>query len=207
LLTANAASAAVVPGVGPRATSNAGHSIAVVHKTFLKTTRSAAFDIYPTPVAAYTDATCLFDLDRFQDFKSGSAITDCDGLTLSSPDTAEKRSVPNSWGTWGSPPDTEGAEPDIIWTLGLSSFTINSAAPLSSFGVEAEPNPFEEHVISVSYYSGPDGSGDLVGTISRAVSGDAGAKLFAASTDTPFQSVVISSDVDFAFGQVRVDVA
>ncbi len=48
-----------------------------------------------------------------------------------------------------------------------------------------------------------DASNNLLGTISRDVSGDAGARLFAAQSSVPVSYVLLSSDVDWAAGAFR----
>ena len=54
-----------------------------------------------------------------------------------------------------------------------------------------------------SFYLGAN----LIGEIPLDVDGSGGAKLFAASSTTPFDTVVLSSTDDFAIAQVRVGFA
>src|SRR5262245_35996701 len=49
--------------------------------------------------------------------------------------------VPTTWSTWGSPPDTESATPRVLWTNGLTSFAIDLSLPALTFGFEVEPAP------------------------------------------------------------------
>ena len=74
------------------------------------------------------------------------------------------------------------------------------SSPMNIFGFEAQPNPFGVYPMTASFY---DASDNLLGTISRNVNGNAGARLFAASSSTPIAYVVFSSQEDWAVGAFR----
>ncbi len=111
--------------------------------------------------------------------------------------------VPDSWSTWGAPPDTESATPVVLAfddpTATAMSFVFDRQ--LITFGVEIEPDdtsPGNLHDVTATYWLGST----LVGTIDRSVSGNGGALLFAGSGG-PFDRVDVASDLDFASAQFR----
>jgi len=125
-------------------------------------------------------------------------------VTLST--TLQARTVPGSWATWGSPPNTEGNTPrvlaDIVGTA--SPLTLTPSVPATTFGFEVEPN-WGTHSITADFRSGSTS----LGTITRSVNGDSGALLFAASSTTPITSVVLtapSAAFGFALAQFRMNV-
>ena len=136
---------------------------------------AAAKKVFKQPTRKYLKKTCVIDLSALSDFTPVGTLTGC-GQTITVTPTAEKRSVPGSWATWGSPPDTESATPHILYTVGSTMLTFDLSTPVKIFGVEAEPNPFEIHDVGEWCYN-PDGSPQSH-TV-RAMSGDAGAKLLA----------------------------
>ncbi|MES2894457.1 MAG: PEPxxWA-CTERM sorting domain-containing protein [Pseudomonadota bacterium] len=159
---------------------------------------SAAVTQITTPDLAYTSGTTLLAITG----PNGSGISsllDSDVTLTFNPGYIYE--VGSTWSTWGSPPDTEGANPKIVYTGGLSTITFQSNKVLSVFGFEAEPNPYSAHNFQIDYYLG----GVLQGTVNRVANGSAGARLMAASGK--FDRAVVSSTTDFAFGQVRYDVS
>jgi hypothetical protein len=148
----------------------------------------------------YTKKTCKFDLSGIADFTQVSSLEQC-GQTVTISPTTEKRSVPGSWATWGSPPDTEDAFPHILYTVGATSVTLKFSKASKIGGIEAEPNPFEVHSFDATFSKGSKARG----TVHRDdVDGNAGAKLLAAKSKKKWDTITISSDVDFSFGQIRV---
>ncbi len=141
--------------------------------------------------------TKLVDLSGLADFTPVDKV----GKVKFSP-TLEKRSVPGSWGTWGSPPDTEGATPNILYTAGATSITVTlpKKGAKRVAGMEVEPNPFEVHTIMATYAKK---SGAEICTISVDADGSSGAKLLAAKKVKKAKTITVSSDVDFAVAQVR----
>ena len=115
--------------------------------------------------------------------------------------------VGDNWASWGNPPDTESATPRVLWS-GLddnfdpvTTAILTLSQPVSIFGFEAEPGPTDTHTITASFFMG----GVLQGTVTRDVNGNAGARLFAVAADpgTFFDSLIITSDADWAAGQFR----
>jgi hypothetical protein len=162
-----------------------------------ESTSRAGFIPIPQPDAAYVSGTFLLpitvpDSDVVSSLSSGSFAvnSDVDLVALT---------VPGTWGSWGSPPDVESSTPRVLWTNGFTSLTLTMSDPVQIFGVEAQPNTSVVSSILASFYAGAN----LIGAISLDVDGIAGARLFAASSTTPFDRVVLSSTDDFAIAQVR----
>lgn len=109
--------------------------------------------------------------------------------------------VGSGWASWGSPPDTEQANPRVFWTQGVTDLTFTFSTPVDVWGFEAQPNPFSVFDITAEYFNGAT----LLGTITRSVDGNAGARLFAAAADfgTSFTHVRVRSGADFAVAQLR----
>lgn len=118
-------------------------------------------------------------------------------VTLSSPADMYRYAPGGGWSTWASPPWVEPTPTDVFYT-GVTSLTLTLSQPVNIFGFEAEPNPFSTHSMTAYFYNGST----LVGSITRDVNGNSGARLFAAYGDW-FDRVVFSSNVDFAIGNVR----
>jgi hypothetical protein len=155
----------------------------------------------PTP--AYIAGTTLLAIT---DPEQSMITSESDSaLTISfwsggSPLLMDVNSVPGSWATWGSPPKTESATPRVVKP---DDFTITDvlytfSTPLSTFGMELEPDDLGTHKMTANFLFG----GSSVGTLPLSVSGNGGALLFAA-TGGVFDSVEVSSDVDFAAAQFR----
>ena len=87
--------------------------------------------------------------------------------------------VPTSWATWGSPPNTESATPMVFFTGNPNNtLTLTLSKPVFVFGLEIEPNnrtgPAEFLVVAKYSFS----TGAPMQTVSRWVNGQAGARLF-----------------------------
>ena len=107
----------------------------------------------------------------------------------------------------GSPPNTESSTPRVLWS-GLddnfnpvTTVTFTLSKPVSIYGFEAEPGPTDTHTLTATFYMGAQ----LEATLSEGVSGTAGALLFAesAAPGVSFDSVTLTSDADWAVGQLR----
>jgi hypothetical protein len=116
----------------------------------------------------------------------------------------QKLTVPSGWETWGSPPATESSTPPVLYSSQFG-LTLSLSIPSSIFGFELEPNAFKVATFTVDFYDGSI----VVGTLSQAINGSAGALLYAAS-DISFSEVVITHNTsdssptgEFAIAQVR----
>jgi hypothetical protein len=190
---------------GKAAKSNTGravHSGKAVHA--VRPGAITDFTQIKKPVASYVTNTCVIDLSAIPDFTSVTSVSGC-GVTVTFSTPMEKRTVGASWTTWGSPPYTEGATPYILYSAGATSVTLTYSSKSRRIGFEAEPNPFEIHKFVADFRKG---SGAAIGSISRKIDGNAGARLLAGVTGLAkkqwVKSIDLSSDVDFAIAQLRV---
>jgi hypothetical protein len=161
-----------------------------------------SFITQPTP--SYIAGTTLLPIAEsdgsFTSSESDSNLT-ISFLSSGSSITMDVTTVGDGWATWGSPPNTEGNTPKVVYSD--DSFTdvvFQFSVPLTTFGVELEPNDTlaPTHTITANFLLGSTS----IGTLSRDVSGNAGALLFAGTGDT-FDSVEVSSDNFFAAAQFR----
>lgn len=154
---------------------------------------------YTNPDAGYTGATTLLPITVTNDTVVSSLS---DGtLTMTISPSSVAHTVPGGgWSTWSSSPYSETSTPRLLADYSSTSVWLNLSTPLVIFGFEAEPDPFGLYDITADFYNG----GTLVGTITRAVEGSAGARLFAAqTTDLSFTSVHVTSAYDFGMAQFR----
>lgn len=211
-IVAFAASAALVAAsagtslAAGHAGSNTGHAISgKANPNFHpgKSTQSKKFKIFSQPTGAYLKS-CDLNLSKIADFTLVDSVKGCK-TKVSFSSQMDKRSVPGSWGTWGSPPDTETDTPNLLYSNGATSVTVDFGKAVNKGGFEVEPNPFEVHTFTVDFHRGIHGGGPIVGTITRDdVDGNFGAKLFGAISVKPFKSAVVTGDVDFAIAQIRM---
>jgi hypothetical protein len=130
-------------------------------------------------------------------------------VTASFSHTLAVSGIGSGWATWGSPPDTELSTPLVLrhpsYDSSATSLVLSFSKGLTTFGLEAEPDPFDLRNITMDFYNGVV----LLGSITRSINGSAGARLLAGTTDNNqfITSVVVSSDVDFAIAQLRYDEA
>jgi PEP-CTERM motif len=162
---------------------------------------ASAFTQIMSPGPTYTSATNLLGVPN-PNGPSVFAVGDLE-LMVTFSSALDTREVGVDWSTWGSPPDTEDAAPLIFYTAGATSVEFNFDQTLTLWGFEAEPNPFDDRDFTVDYYDGVT----LVGSISRTINGNAGARLLAAFHAPGFNRVVVSTDTDFAMAQLRYVVA
>lgn len=158
---------------------------------------SAVFVPVAQPDATYLSATSRLDFLE-PDFDVVPSLTD--GVqTVTFDLDLVALTVPDTWGTWGSPPDTELATPRVLWTNGDTALQMDLSLPALLFGFEAQPNVGDLFDITADFFS----AGNLVGSITLSVDGNAGARLFAAANTDPFDQIVLSSQADFAIANVR----
>jgi hypothetical protein len=145
------------------------------------------------PDATYTSTTSLLAITGDLDSEVDS-ITDSN-LTASFSNTQ----YISAWG-WASPPYTESASPNVLYN-GASSLTITFDKALTTFGLETESNRRNVYSFDMEFYNGDTS----IGSINRVdISGDAGARLLAASSDTAFNKVVVTSVDTSGFGTAQL---
>jgi GH25 family lysozyme M1 (1,4-beta-N-acetylmuramidase) len=162
---------------------------------------ASTFTPITQPNTAYLASTTKIDISGLTYGSSYSSITD-GVLTVSFDTPLERLAVPYGWATWSSPPDSESANPDVLYSMGQSDLTMTLGQPCTIFGFELEPNPFSNYDYSVDFImmSGPT----VIGTITMTVNGYFGARLFAAECDgASFDRILINGDMEFAITQVR----
>jgi hypothetical protein len=157
----------------------------------------AGFTPIAQPDAAYKSGTSLFSFAA-PDFDVVSSLTN-GPLTITPDIPLVALTVPGTWSSWGSPPNTESATPRVLWTNGLTSVTLTSSSPLTIFGLEAQPDTTVVSPLTASFFD----NNTLIGQIVLDVDGVAGARLFAGLSTVPFNRVVLSSPDDFAVSRIR----
>lgn len=176
----------------------------------METRATAAFIPIPQPNAAYLASTTLIPITA-PDLTVINSLSDAT-LTASFSTGLQARTVPTTWATWSSPPNSETPTPRVLKTPGLGStlLTLTFSKPLSIFGLEAEPDPDVNNPIfnmTATFYNGAT----LLGTISMPVGGNAGARLFAAQVTSPTGPItsmdITAGTTDFAIAQLRYQLA
>jgi hypothetical protein len=157
----------------------------------------AGFTPISLPDATYLSSTVPLPITA-ADFGVVSSLSG-GGLTATFDTGLVALTVPATWGSWGAPPNVQSSTPRVLWTNGSTSLTLTLGQQASIFGLEAEPNTSVASSILASFYLGAG----LIGEIPLVVNGNGGARLFAASSTTPFDRIVLSSTDDFAIAQVR----
>jgi hypothetical protein len=173
-------------------------------------TLAATFVPISSPDAAYLAATNYIDPSAIPDGSFVSSISDgTQTVHFKTPDGSatygvQKFTAPGGdWGTWSQAPDSQRGASDtlpVFYSNEATMLRFGLATPVNIFGFEAQPNPFTVHTMVAKFY---DASDNLLGTITRNVTGNKGARLFAAQSDVPIAYVVFSSDVDWAVGAFR----
>lgn len=154
------------------------------------------------PNAEYLNRTTKIDISGLPFNSSHTSITDGTLTVTFSAPVIKRGPVPDGWATWSSPPFSEDPNPDVLYAAGLTSLTLDLSRSVQTFGFELEPSPFAVLTYTADFYA----DGNLVESITRAVDGNAGARLFA-RTGTPINRVVITGPAEFAIAQIRYELA
>ena len=160
--------------------------------------------VFNNPAPAYLTKTCAINFSAIPDNTDLTSVTGC-GLKVRFSVPLEKRTVPDSWATWGSPPFTETATPRVLWTQAELAVTLTFSVRTTIAGVEVEPNSGTRTIDATFRRL----SGASLGTISRDVSSNAAARLFAGKVRSVkkaarVKTLTIESDGDFAIARIRV---
>lgn len=149
----------------------------------------AGFMPIAQPDAAYTGSTTLIPITG-SDGDTLLALSDAN-LTVTFSTLMQEFTVPSTWSNWGSPPTVETSTPRVLSPvdyLTTFSVTLSFSKPLSTFGLEAEPDAFEgTFPVRLDFFNGAT----PIGTVSNNLDGF-GAALFAASSMTPITSVTLT---------------
>jgi len=138
------------------------------------------FTVFSTPTSTYVADTTNYGGGN----GSGGTISSLGVFTFSSGLT--EGYVPGSWSTWGVPPNTQSAYPDVLKDIGGSSLLLTLAPGTNIAGLELEPDNYGAYTFSVSFYNE---NGVLVDTLSLSPNGSAGALQFALEDTTPGQTI------------------
>ncbi|TMV48775.1 hypothetical protein FE783_17170 [Paenibacillus mesophilus] len=160
---------------------------------------ASSFTPIMNPDAAYQSSTQNVD---FSGLPFGAQITFvADGIQTVTFSSAMNKvgPVPNGWATWSSPPFSESANPFVLTSNDATVLTWTLTRPSVIFGFELEPDPFAVIHFNVDFFSGAT----LIGSVTRDVNGEGGARLFAAQTNGSFDRVVITGESGFAVAQIR----
>lgn len=161
--------------------------------------------VFLQPDAGYLAATIGVNFNDVDESLLTSITDGVQTINFSSPMRAS--TVGANWASWGAPPNTESATPRVLWS-GLddnfdpvTTVLLSLSVPAAIFGFELEPGPTEVHAVAARFFM----AGALQQEITLNVDGNGGALLFAAGADpgARFDSVVITSDADWAAGQFR----
>lgn len=165
--------------------------------------------IFSLPTLTYTSETNLIPITAPDESVIGSISDGFETVSFSSVTSQMTvTTVGDDWATWGSPPNTESSTPQVLWS-GLDqnfnpvmTVTFMLSVPVTIFGFEAEPDDTAgSDLMTATFYMG----GTLEQTITLDVNGNGGAMLFAAEVDpgASFDSVTLTSDIDWAVAEVR----
>jgi hypothetical protein len=158
----------------------------------------AQFTPIAQPTAAYTSGTTLFPI-TVTDGTSVSSLA-AGGQTITFSQTMTAGTVPATWLTWGSPPNTEGSTPRVLVTSG-TSLTLTLDTPAQILGFEIEPNNVTPVTITAAFRNGAV----ILGTVTLSFSGYSSALLAAASDPSqPITAVDISAPASNGFAIARL---
>jgi hypothetical protein len=152
----------------------------------------AQFTPINQPDLAYTSSTTLLPITAPDNAPIPSLTDGTLTVTLTSnvgPLIAG--TVPTTYAIWGAPPDTESATPRVLGQTLNSTITLTFSSAVTTFGFEGMVNNGNRNV-TADFFAGVV----PVGSITRPVGdGGVGAKLFAATSLTPFDRVVLTDAV------------
>lgn len=132
---------------------------------------------------------------------SGNFITSLGPFTFSNPQS--ENNVPNSWATWGCPPQTESCTPNVLWNQGFSTLTITTSDHENTLGFELEPDQFQQELVQAIFHASDGSSFEL----DLSPNGSAGALLFAVQNDSGANitsvDIIDTAGDDFSIAQLR----
>jgi hypothetical protein len=161
---------------------------------------------FTSPTTEYTSNTNKIDFSNLSNYANYDSITD-GTQTISFSTQMEKRKIPDHWNAQWSPA-TEEQNPHILFSNYHNEVTLNLSQPTTTFGFEFGTNSFGTYSYTVDYFSGTTLIGSLTQSITNSPIGNQGdIKVFGATSDAPFDRVVIrsvSGDTSgFSIAQIR----
>jgi hypothetical protein len=162
--------------------------------------RADALIMIHQPRSDYVASTSLIDISALTDGDDYGAISD-GSLIVTFGTPMMRLTVPDTWNTWNTPPDTETDTPPVLWSEGATSVLMTLSSPQLVFGFEAQPDLSDVETMIATFF---DETASPIGAIVRDVSGNGGALLFAASSPIPIASVLFTDAADEGFGIANV---
>lgn len=153
------------------------------------------------PGGTYLSTTHLIPITASEFSTINSASDGTENVSFSTP--LQVLQVPSSWDTWGAPPFTENPNPTVLYSQGLTQVTLTLSKSATTFGFELQPNALDIFSVTATFFNGAT----TLGSITRSVNGDSGARLFAAYVTTPTQPItsvrISTGGSDFAIAELR----
>jgi hypothetical protein len=160
---------------------------------------SGFFSCISQPDPLYTSVTTRIDFSTTTVNRMNYDSISGGGLMIDFSIPLMRLTVPGSWGTWNCPPATEAVCPQapptnprnlpVLFTNGPETVTLTLSSAEATFGFEVQPDLSDIERITAIFF---DASGMRVGTITRDVSGNGGALLFAGSSSVSFKTVMVT---------------
>jgi len=140
------------------------------------------FSSFAQPASAYVQGTTKIDISTLTDLSFHNSISDGVQTVGFLFGALQRRTVPSTWGTWSSPPQSESATPPVLHGISTLFTALTFSQPAAVVGFEVEGNTLGAHEFLVEFY---DEDYTLLGIVRRTVESNAGARLFSFSTDWP----------------------
>jgi len=141
------------------------------------------FTVFSTPTSTYVaDTTNYGGGNGSESFTNGVGP-----FTFSS--SLDQLTVPNTWNNWGSPPNTQSPDPNVLYDQSGTTLLLTLAPGSNVAGFEMEADDFGTYSFNVSFY---DEHGVLIDTITQSPTTgypNGGALQFALEDTTPGQTI------------------
>lgn len=172
---------------------------------------AASFVPYGHPTRAYTHNSCRLDLKKYPIGQAIGVVGPCGNiLTLQAEPPARliHEQVPTTgWETWGTPPAVEKAQPDILTVETYEPLDVRLRRTSIVGGLEIEPKGNESATFTATFYDYEDTRGclgNVLGTITRTIGGNQGARLFAINANPGFRCIRITSTEGAAYALAEI---
>jgi hypothetical protein len=167
------------------------------------------------PDEAYRNGTRLMTIKHPADFSMINCIAD-NTLKITFTDSVRRMpGYPTGWtAVWNSKPEVEREAPAVLYTRQQNRLTLQLSRYVTKFGFELAPNLYDLYPFSVGFYDSKENP--QVAYLQEVASTPGGAKLFAVSSQRPFNVVEIAfagegenvnSPYGFAIANIRYKLA
>jgi len=152
---------------------------------------NSGFTQIESPDQSYLSSTTLITIKKPGEFLIVSCISDR-SLKVNFTDSVRKMpGYPSGWtAMWNSKPNVEDETPAVLYTRQQNRLTLQLSKYVTTFGFELAPNLYDSYPFSVGYYDSRENP--QVAYLQEVASTPGGAKLFAVSSERPFNVVEIS---------------